>query len=234
MGHPVRRQRTAVASACVLALFAVILLAISLQGRPDIDPPQFSPGEPPPPPLPDSEPVEQPPLPVEPPDDTLQQILGAVLLVAAILAAALLLYALVRVLHRLWQDRPLRRREAETPETAHAGLAEPEESVAAPLVRRGVAGALRTIEQHPVPSDAIIAAWVGLEETAADAGLRRGVSETPAEFALRLVSMQTAAAPPATRLLGLYERVRFGGLEAGESERMHARAALQEIEEEWR
>lgn len=233
-GHPVRRARTLLTSAGVVVLFAVILVATSLQGRPEINPPQLSPGEPPPPPLPEAETSTEPPLPTEPPNAAVQDILGAVLLVVMGIAAALVLYGLVRLLRRLWQDRPLRRQPTDAPETSRAGIAEPEEAVAAPVVRRGVAGALRTIEHHPVPSDAIVAAWVGLEETAADAGLRRGVSETPGEFALRLMSMQSAAAAPATRLLELYERVRFGGLEAGETERALARAALQEIEEEWR
>lgn len=152
----------------------------------------------------------------------------------ALLIAFLLVRFIVRVVRQWWRDRPLRLADGVVPTAGLVAVAEQEESIEATVVRHGIAGALDAVSAHPDPSDAITAAWVGLEDAAERAGQRRGVSETPAEFTLRIVGMRTQSAPHVRALLGLYENVRFGGRSAGEMERERARALLTSIEEHWR
>lgn len=61
----------------------------------------------------------------------------------------------------------------------------------------------------------------------------RGAAETPGEFTTRILGERPAAAADLTRLLGIYERVRFGGHEADAAEREAARDALVRIREAW-
>lgn len=152
----------------------------------------------------------------------------------ALLLAFLLIRAIVRALRRWWQDRPLERAEGVAPDTGLLAMAEPEDSVAAEVVRHGIAGALDAVGAHAAPSDAITAAWVGLEESAEQAGVRRGIAETPAEFTVRIVGTREQSAPEVRSLLALYENVRFGGRVATEDDRARARVLLQSIQEHWR
>jgi hypothetical protein len=175
------------------------------------------------------------PIPENPTSEIVGAIIGFVFLALAVVAAILVLLLVVRALARAWRDRPLRTQEGvETALDLHEQAADAELDVAAPVIRRGIQGALRAIDERPVPADAIIAAWVGLEESAADAGITRGVSETPSEFALRIITRRSGITDAAGELLRLYERVRFGGYAAEERDRTSARVALQQIEEGWR
>ncbi|WP_052460460.1 DUF4129 domain-containing protein [Microbacterium gorillae] len=144
----------------------------------------------------------------------------------------LLVIALVRWLRRLWNDRRLRARAGADVAADLVGAAVP--AVDAPTVRRGVAAALLGLDERAEPGDAVVAAWVGLEESAADAGITRAPSETAAELAMRIVARDANSREAAQVLLGLYEAVRFGGHRAGEAERERARSALRRIEESWR
>ncbi|WP_436493716.1 DUF4129 domain-containing protein [Actinokineospora sp. HUAS TT18] len=58
------------------------------------------------------------------------------------------------------------------------------------------------------PADAIVAAWLVLEDAAAARGTRRAAHETPTEFVARVVA---AHGVDATGLRDLYHRARFGG-----------------------
>jgi len=228
----VRRAGTAIG---LIVLFVIVMLAASVQGIPRITPPDFA--------RPETEPLELPqptgspttgPLP-EPESDLLNTIIGFVFLLIAIAAGVLIVILIVRLLMRAWRDRPLRRRDGgdvDVESTGEAILQEPD--AVAPAIRRGVAGALRSIAEGATPRDAIIAAWVGLEESAADAGITRGRSETPSEFAMRIITRRAGITQAATSLLALYERVRFGGHDADEHDRAAARAALTTIGEGWR
>jgi hypothetical protein len=76
------------------------------------------------------------------------------------------------------------------------------------------------------PADAVIAAWVRLEETAAAAGLPRLAHQTPTEFTDLLAGHATAR-DALDRLRGLYQRARFASRhEIGEPEAQAARDAL--------
>jgi len=216
-------------------MFVVVLFAASVQGAPTIDPWEMSPPSdspaavPPPSGTPSPEPLP------EPVDDIATTVIAVVLVVLGVAILLLLGYLLVRALIRAWRDRPLRARSGGDAAHDLDDLDAPaEDDAAAPVIRRGIVGALRSIDSGVTPADAIIAAWVGLEESAADAGLTRGMSETPSEFALRIITRRAGITGAAEDLLRLYERVRFGGYAAGEADRALARAALGTIEEGWR
>jgi GNAT superfamily N-acetyltransferase len=223
--------------AAVAALFAVVLVSAALQGAPT-----FSPGglggvdqaERTPPPLPSLPPPEE----GEGGDLTVLRILFQVIVTLAGAALAVfLLIVIVRLIRRLWgMRRPPRRDGTQIGAAAdaeHISTGD-EESVHEPAVRRGIGGALRRIDEERTPTDAIVAAWVGLEEAAADAGMVRGAAETPAEFTLRMIGLREGIADETRGLLRLYERVRFGGYEADERDRASARDDLQRIREAWR
>lgn len=222
----------------ITGLFATLMFAAAAQGLP-----QFAAWNPEIPDMTTDEvvspaPSESPP-PLEPPEDSpVIAIIGFIL--AAIVVAAVLTMAyfglrlLFRALAGLRRDRPLARREAAEVDTATvAGTpadVEPDEAT----IRRGIAEALRTIDARPVPGDSIVAAWVGLEESAADAGSGRAVNETPSEFTVRIIGRRSGIAADVLTLLALYEQVRFGGHRADESDRATAAACLRGIEAGWR
>jgi hypothetical protein len=223
----------------ITGLFAVVMFAAAAQGLP-----QFSLGPDEGPSSTSEEvvppaPMESSPPPMEPPEDSpLLTIIGfvlAALVAAAVLAAASFgLRLLLRFLKGLWRDRPLARQEVahvDAEVLVGAALdAEPDEAT----IRRGIAEALRTIDERPAPGDSIVAAWVGLEESAADAGAGRGANETPSEFTVRIIGRRTGIAADVVTLLALYEQVRFGGRDADEGDRATASACLRGIQAGWR
>lgn len=219
----------------VLGLFLIAMLAAVLAG---------------PPPLPASEPREPRPLPsaqesllmgTGPPvppetrsDSVVLLILGIVL---GLLVSLVVVIAVVRLVPRLialiaeWIRRPAESAPTEVATEEQTG--DPAQ-VDAPRVRQGIATARRTIGAHGHAGDAIVAAWLALEQTAADSGVGRGRSETPAEFALRLLLRRPGIDEPARSLLALYEQVRFGGRRGDERMREDATRALDAIEAGWR
>lgn len=223
----------------VTGLFLVVMLAAALQGAPRISPITSTPEPLPAEPLPEisATPSPTPTLPPEP--SIVAGVLGAIMLAVLILlglvGVVLLILWAVRALIRAWRNRPLQRRDGDSVGFAMAeapSVADPH--VITTVIQRGIAGALQQIDSRPVPTDAIIAAWMGLEESAADAGLTRGRSETPGEFTVRIITWRTGISADAKILLRLYERVRFGGHVADEEDRATARAALRSIEAGWR
>jgi hypothetical protein len=80
-----------------------------------------------------------------------------------------------------------------------------------PALREGVADADVALRRFARPADAVIAAWVRLEEAAAHSGVLRDPAATPTEFTLTVLDAAPVD-PQATRvLLELYLRARFGG-----------------------
>lgn len=221
----------------VIGLFLIVMVAAAVQGRPTIE---LAPSEPldpvTPPPLSDESPMPVgTPLPENPASDAIGATIGFIFLALAVVAVTFLLILLVRALMRAWRDRPLRNQDGDATDfDLQEQTVDAQPDVAAPAIQRGIQGALRSIDERPIATDAIIAAWVGLEESATDAGLTRGVSETPSEFALRIITRRSGISDAARDLLRLYERVRFGGYVAEEHDRDAARTALQRIEEGWR
>lgn len=220
------------------ALFAMLMLAAVLQGIPQFAPPTPQPRERPAEETVIPEVTTSPPPAIEQPEDTLlMQILGMVFgALLALVVLALLVVVLrwaIRRLRELWRDRPGARRPvaAATVELVGEGVeAEPDEAV----IRQGVSDALRAIEDGADPGDAIVAAWLELERSAQDAGAGRARSETPGEFTVRIISRRSGIAADVRTLLGLYERVRFGGMPADEADRATAAASVRGIRAGWR
>lgn len=230
-----RRMKRVTTLVTLVGLFVIVMFAASVQGTPKIDPVEVSSPNntltEPPPPTGVSGPQQAP----EPANATATTIISIVLVLLGIAILVFFAIVLARALLRAWRDRPLRVRDGDDVSHDVESVELPsEDDVVAPAIRRGIDGALRLIDERATPTDAIVAAWVGLEESASDAGLVRGVSETPSEFALRIITRRTGISEAAQVLLRLYERVRFGGYVADENDRADARMALKTIEEGWR
>ena len=239
VGNPRRPGRLLFPLIGIAGFFAVVMFAAAAQGLPHFAPWPFEGGEPPP-----AENIPAPmesssPPPTEPPEDSLiLKIIGYVVAALVVVAVLAMVYfglrLLIRYLAEVWRNRPLARREAAEVAVevvaAPVADAEPDETV----IRRGIDEALRTIDERPEPGDSIVAAWVGLEESAADAGAGRAANETPSEFTARIIGRRAGIAADIVTLLGLYEQVRFGGHIADEDDRVRAATALRGIEEGWR
>lgn len=81
---------------------------------------------------------------------------------------------------------------------------------ATPVLEQGVARAARFLEDDRVPpGDAVIAAWVALEESAARSGVVRDRAQTASEFTLDVLDATQADAAATRRLLSLYLAARY-------------------------
>lgn len=79
-----------------------------------------------------------------------------------------------------------------------------------PALRAAVAGADLLVRRRVPPTEAVVAAWVHLEDAAGRSGVPRKRTQTPTEFTVDVLD-RTPVDPAATRaLLALYLRARFG------------------------
>ncbi len=184
--------------------------------------------------MPTPTPTQTPPplevLPEAPPQD-LPGWLGPALAVAgalAVLAVAVLVAVLLR---RLWQRRTSR---AEALEPVDEAAGDAGGAFAAPVVRRGLARSLELLDDPRDLDDAVVRAWLGLEETAEDAGVARSRAETPTEFTTRLLARVPADRAAVDVLRSLYSRARFGGAGGRRDDDADlARAALRALAASW-
>ena len=95
-----------------------------------------------------------------------------------------------------------------------------------PLLRQGVQAAQRSLDEIADPNNAIVAAWLALEEAASSSGVPREPAQTPTEFTVAVLA-ETAADPQATQdLLRLYHRARFSSAGVGAAEVVQASNCL--------
>ena len=141
--------------------------------------------------------------------------------VVALVSAALLVVA-VLLLRRYLVRRPGPAAEEVLAGDALDGLDES----ALPAMRTGVAEASRVLRVAAPPGDAIVAAWVELERSAAATGLVREPAVTATEFTVTVLGA-TQADPAATRvLLDLYLAARFSRRTLAEADVHRAQQAL--------
>lgn len=145
--------------------------------------------------------------------------------------------ALVVFLWRWWMGRRL------------AGASEPAGSTVAVTTRQvieaeaepepekllsGIELALGVLGEEHEPADAVVRAWLGLQETAEESGIVRGASETPTEFTSRILSGAFADDRAVRTLLRLYLRTRFGDHPVTAQDVAEVREALQELVASWK
>jgi len=103
-----------------------------------------------------------------------------------------------------------------------------------PELQDAVATALARIDGAATPHDAVVAAWVALEDAAAEHGTRRDPAQTPTEFTARLLTGhrddgRTVPAPDVDTLRRLYQHARFTDRPVHPDDVDAARAALSHI-----
>jgi hypothetical protein len=108
---------------------------------------------------------------------------------------------------------------------------EPEPST--PELRTGIELALQALDEQREPADAIVRAWLGLQETAAESGIVRRDAETPTEFTSRILSRAFGDDRAVRTLLRLYLRTRFGDHPVTADDVATVRAALRELVRTW-
>ena len=112
-------------------------------------------------------------------------------------------------------------------------LTEPEPEPDMPALRTGIELALQVLDEQREPADAIVRAWLGLQETAEESGIVRQPAETPTEFTSRILSRAFADDRAVRTLLRLYLRTRFGDHPVTTDDVAAVRAALQELVRTW-
>jgi hypothetical protein len=111
---------------------------------------------------------------------------------------------------------------------------EPEPEPEAPVLRSGIELALAMLDEDRDPGDAIVRAWLGLEETAEQSGMVRLPAETPTEFTSRILGRAFTDDRAIATLLALYLRTRFGDHPVTGDDVAAVRTALQELAASWR
>jgi hypothetical protein len=146
-----------------------------------------------------------------------------VLLVVAVLVAAFMVWRLL--------PRRARKARASTALGAHV-LGQPVEE-AAPAVQRGLGAAQHLLDTVTDPTDAVLAAWVALEQAAARSGHPRRPADTPTEFTVEVLTATPADRAAVRTLLGLYHRARFSDTGVGAEAVTEARRCLDALAASW-
>lgn len=152
--------------------------------------------EPPPTPPPGEEPSEM---------STMTRI---TLLGVGLLAAAIAVYLLVLAARRAYQATLDRRARPEVVRSA-GDAATPGAVTVVPELRTGVDEAIGRLRGATSSTDAVIAAWLALEESAEASGAPRTAAQTPTELTVAVLDTTPAPAGAVTRLLHLYHLARF-------------------------
>ena len=167
---------------------------------------------------------EQPP--PEERAEEVEQASGAawvVILVVGTLLAAL-------VLRTLRPPRDDARRRDERGRPLPPDLDEGNDAVLAALRRAAKESSGRLAgAEHRQARDAVVAAWLALEQAAARGGTRRDPAQTPTEFTVALLRRHAADEAATAELLALYHRARFGSAPLPEDAAPRAAAALETI-----
>lgn len=209
----------------------VLLLAVALLGATtatpwELDPPHLTAPAVDPPQAPRPAVTAAPtdgPTPTDEPGGTpwIALVLGAVV-------AALLLVGAARLVRHL--AALVRERTDTHPDTLPPGATTaPGDEVHLPDLQDAVTRALAHLDHHARPRDAVVAAWVALEDAAARAGTRRDPAQTPTEFTTAVLATTPAPPDAVTRLRTLYQRARFTDRPVDDPAVDQARTALAAI-----
>lgn len=123
---------------------------------------------------------------------------------------ALLVLVVLAVAFLVWRRLPRHRGRHEVTALGASASGQAGEP-SAPVLREGVGTARSLLDQVADPTDAVLAAWVALEQAAERSGVPRRPADTPTEFTVEVLAATPADRRAVTTLLGLYHRARFGG-----------------------
>jgi Domain of unknown function (DUF4129) len=150
---------------------------------------------------------------------------------------AIVVFGVLMLLWRLWAGRRARqargRRSIVTAAPVSQVPVEPEPEPDTPALRTGIELALQVLDEQRDPADAVVRAWLGLQETAEESGIVRRAAETPTEFTSRILSYAFADDRAVRTLLRLYLRTRFGDHPATAEDVAAVREALRELVRTW-
>ena len=155
---------------------------------------------------------------------------GLILLVAAAVAVVVLVAVMV------WRSRPAgRERRVRSHLTAQdsSAVTDHDREAGRRTLRGGLDEALRLVAQLSDPTDAIVAAWLALEEAAAMIGTPRSPADTPTEFTAAVLAHTPADRIAVGMLLQLYHRARFSTGGVGADDLASARRCLGELAASW-
>jgi len=177
-------------------------------------------------PLPTATPPAAPPAPPPPARDAGAWLLALVwaLLVTALLVAAVVLW---RVLRRSRARQDL----SSAPVLPTPGTSAPDSP--APELQAGLGAARHLLDTVADPTDAVLAAWVALEQAADRSGVSRRPADTPTEFTASVLTATPADATAVTALLALYHRARFSTAGVGPDAVAAARRCLDALTRTW-
>ena len=144
-----------------------------------------------------------------------------------LLAVAVLVAAFV-----VWRLLPRRSPKTRRPPLGAAVLGQSAEE-SAPAVQEGLGAAQHLLDTVTDPTDAVLAAWVALEQAAERSGHPRRPSDTPTEFTVDVLTATPADRSAVTTLLGLYLRARFSGGGVGSDAVAEARRCLDALARSW-
>ena len=153
-----------------------------------------------------------------------------------ILAVAVAVAVVVLVAVVVWRSSPAwRERRAKSHRAAQDSSAatDHDREAARRTLRGGLDEALRLVAQLTDPTDAIVAAWLALEEAAAMIGAPRGPADTPTEFTAAVLAHTPADRIAVGMLLQLYHRARFSTGGVGADDLASARRCLRELAASW-
>lgn len=125
----------------------------------------------------------------------------------------------------------LRMRQLARPKPVPAGDAEDEEELTPDQARTALDDARDRLSTVVDAHDAVIAAWLSLEEAIAAAGVRRRPSQTTLEFVVDVLGSLELDAGALDRLAHLYRRALFDDRPLGEDDREEALARLDTLTE---
>lgn len=115
--------------------------------------------------------------------------------------------------------------------------ARPDPAEAAPepeFLLTGIEPTLQLLDEPREPADAIVRAWLGLEQSAQESGIVRRPEETPTEFTARILKAAFADDRAVQVLLRLYLRARFGDRPVTSDDVTAVRGILRELVQTWR
>lgn len=162
------------------------------------------------------------------PRQGLNPVIGQVILWTLIAAGAVLL---IWIAIALWRQRRRLRFRPDDPGGHLIGDVDLEEQI--PVLQRAARSALDEIAAAGDPTDAIIRAWLALEDAAGESGVPRRPTDTPTDLTVKVLR-RTAADPVATQgLLRLYHRARFGTQPMAQSDQAAAVGHLRTLADTW-